>query len=184
MSTNEFGYTVWGADVVRIAEPVTARMPNSMAPRARSIARNNGVTLTIEGRLVTALVHRGETASVAHIEFRPMSAATAVVLTNFLSTELLSTDGEPHADIHRMAADAGHPTRPVLDNCDCSCPARTTMCVHVLAALYALAAQVDTDPQIVLRIQDFGVGAPEPERTERSPHWTPLTAVDPATYFG
>ena len=63
MATNPFGFTTWGADLVRIAEPISASTPNTHAPRARMIARNGGVGLEIDGRQVTARIHRGGEAS-------------------------------------------------------------------------------------------------------------------------
>ena len=73
----EFGFTRWGAEIVRLAEPISARGPNASAPRARSVARNGGVTLTVDGRSVSGLVQRGGEASMAHLEFDAMSPATA-----------------------------------------------------------------------------------------------------------
>ncbi|WAC55742.1 hypothetical protein [Gordonia sp. SL306] len=180
MPTNEFGYTPWGADLVRIAEPIATREPNRWAPRARSIARNNGVDLTVDGRLVKAVVHRGADASVAHIEFGQMPPATARAVG-----ELIGSAGEPDEEVHRNATGSGHHPGPVIDNCDCSCTARSTMCVHVLATLYALAAAIDLDPRIALRLQDFGdrPGAAL-EDDAVIPQWIPLTAFDSRSYYG
>ena len=40
MAVFTFGFTAFGAAIVRIAEPITARTPNTHAPRARMIARD------------------------------------------------------------------------------------------------------------------------------------------------
>lgn len=180
-SLPEFGYTRWGLDIVRHAEPLDTRTPNAQAPRARSIARNNGVALTLDGRVVRALVQRGGQASVAHLEFAPMPHATAATLGTLLGTTTILDD-----DIHQRATAGGFEVGTRLDNCDCSCSARTERCVHILAALYALAAHVDADPHAALTLQGYGSDdVAESEDAEvRAPHWIPLSAVDVSGFFG
>ena len=138
MATNPFGFTTWGADLVRIAEPISASTPNTHAPRARMLARNGGVTLQFDGGRVTALVHSGASASVAHLEFAPMAPAVASALR-----EELGSRTEPDDAVHAALIARGLRPAPVLDAADCSCTARSTMCVHVLAAAYALATLVE-----------------------------------------
>lgn len=159
MASNPFGFTTWGADLVRIAEPISASTPNTHAPRARMLARNGGVTLQFDGGRVTALVHSGASASVAHLEFAPMAPAVAPI------REELGSRTEPDDAVHAALIARGLRPAPVLDAADCSCTARSTMCVHVLAAAYALATLVDHEPVTALTIQTYGASTPRTRRT-------------------
>ena len=182
MSTAAFGFTAWGSDVVRIAEPLTATTPNTLAPRARRMAGNGGVTLEHTGRQVTAHIHRGAEASVAHLEFAPMRGETVAALR-----EILGSRSEPDDEAHAALRGRGLRPAPELVAADCSCRARTTMCVHVLASLYALAEKIDHEPMTALVIQSFGSadhgtdGAPTP--TGPPPRWTPLAGLDVRDFF-
>lgn len=177
-ATVEFGYTTWGMDVVRLAEPVTATVANKLLPRARSIARNGGVVLTIDGRLVRATVHRGSDASVTHIEFDPATAHLADTVR-----QLARTSPEPDERLHAALIGAGHNPAPTIANVDCSCPARTSMCVHVFATIYSLATRVDNSPQLALDIQDAGLSASHTPDEIGVTSWTPLHRIDVNTFY-
>ncbi|MCG7632296.1 MULTISPECIES: SWIM zinc finger family protein [Gordonia] len=187
-SPAEFGFSRWGAEIVRLAEPIATRSPNPVAPRARSVARNGGVALTVEGRSVSGLVQRGGQASVAHLEFEPMSSATASALR-----ELLGASTEPTDDMHRKLVEAASWSAAGLDVADCSCRARGDRCLHILATLYALAAAIDREPALALRLRDFEGpldGAPgddtsDPDGVSRRtpPRWSALTAFDVRDYW-
>ncbi len=180
MATNPFGFTTWGADLVRIAEPITASAPNTHAPRARMLARNGGVTLQFDGGRVTALVHSGASASVAHLEFAAMAPATAAAVR-----EELGSRTEPDDAIHAALIDRELRPAPVLDAADCSCKARSTMCVHVLAAAYALATLIDHEPVTALTIQSYGTLTPATDEQENrpAPRWSPLAALHLRDYY-
>ncbi|WP_143965479.1 hypothetical protein [Gordonia zhaorongruii] len=182
MTTPEFGFTAWGADIVRIAEPITTSTPNVLAPRARRIARNDGVTLAVDGRQVTAHVHRGGQASVAHLEMTTMDGAVATA-----ARELMGPRTEPDDAVHAALRERGLHPAPSIEAADCSCRARTMMCVHVLAALYALASLIDHEPSTVLTIQSFrtadSVPAGDVAQSRPIPRWTPLAALDVRGYY-
>ncbi|GAA1004652.1 hypothetical protein GCM10009551_081190 [Nocardiopsis tropica] len=181
MTTPAFGFTAWGSDLVRIAEPVRASSPNTLAPGARRIARAGCVALQVEDGRVTAHIHRGASASVAHLEFTAAAPAVVAALR-----EAMGPRAEPDDAAHAAVVARGLRPAPVLAAADCSCRARTTMCVHVLAALYALAERVDHEPTTVLAILGFttprsasgSAGADRPVA-----RWTPLAAVDVRDYF-
>ncbi|MCF8611144.1 SWIM zinc finger family protein [Gordonia sp. HY285] len=177
----DFGFTTWGADIVRIAEPITATVPNASAPSARRIARNNGVTLEIDGRQVTARVHRGGEASVARLEIAAMESAVVVALR-----EEMGSRTEPDDTVHAALRARGLRPAAALEAADCSCRARKTMCVHVLAALYALAALVDHAPSTVLGMQS-GQGSADDADTDAvdgpPPRWTPIAALSVRDYY-
>lgn len=182
MADNEFGYTAWGMDWVRLAEPITQTRPDPLLPRARSIARNGGVQLAIDGRIIRAAIHRGAQASVTHLEVSPMPRPAILAVSHYLPPR----QAVPTDEIHRAITKAGYPPAPTLTGVDCSCAARTSRCLHVLACYYAMAQRVDEDPRIALQIQDFSRAASadsdaqvaaEPQR------WSALNALNPADYF-
>ncbi|MEV6773520.1 hypothetical protein AB0N05_33300 [Nocardia sp. NPDC051030] len=182
MADNEFGYTKWGRDWVRLAEPLRVTKPESLLPRARLIARNGGVQTEIEGATVRARIHRGAQASVTYLEVAPLPAATIVAIAALIPPGTIQLDDEQHAAL--TAADLT--VIPRLTAIDCSCPARTERCLHVLATYYDLARRVDENPWLALDLQAYrstphvAVNSPDAP----PPRWTPLDALDPATYFG
>lgn len=188
MTTAEFGFTRWGAELVRLAEPMEARTPNRHAPRARSIARNGGVTLSIDGATVTASIHRGGEASTAHLEFTAAGQALRARIGEFRSSGADLVDAQYHDLL-----DSGLTPVCTLVAADCSCRARSTMCTHVLATLYALAAQVDRLPNTVVELLGLHQA---PSSTEDSkdrattavdtepPVWVSLAAVRVHGFFG
>ncbi|WP_327150544.1 hypothetical protein [Nocardia sp. NBC_01329] len=184
MVDNEFGYTRWGMDWVRLAEPLRQTRPEPLLPRARSIARNSGVHTVTEGRIVRAHIHRGGKASITHIELAPPARTTVTALTAIVGTApTLLTD-----EMHAAARAADIPVAPELAAIDCSCSARTARCVHVLATFYDLARRVDEDPRLSLDLQGFGqpdhgAAAGDSGAVAERPRWIPLNALDPAGFF-
>jgi hypothetical protein len=184
-ATAEFGYTRWGAEVVRLAEPLSVRSPEPQAPRARSIARNGGVDLVVDGRSVRGVVQRGGQASVAQLEFAPMTTAAASILR-----KALGAANEPGDETYRRVVESGAWSQAALDVADCSCRGRGDRCVHILAVLYATAAAIDREPALALRLRDFDVSldatgdaASDPPPDRRHPRWTTLTAFDVRNYW-
>ncbi len=180
MADNEFGYTAWGMDWVRLAEPLRQARPNALLPRARSIARNNGVQATIEDRIVRATIHRGGQASVTHLEVAPLPRPAITAITEIIADTTVLTD-----EMHRALVRAGISPAPNPTGTDCSCSARTARCVHVFAVYYDMARRVDENPRLALEIQGYFQAA-EGDSTlpVESTRWTPINALDPADYFG
>ncbi|WP_067853673.1 hypothetical protein [Nocardia shimofusensis] len=179
MADNEFGYTAWGMDWVRLAEPLHRTRPEPLLPRARSIARNHGVGLEIEGRIVRAHIHRGGQASVSHLEVEPMPRTIVSAIA-----EIVSDPGQLTDDTHRALIDAGIALAPVLSSTDCSCSARTAYCLHVFAVLYSLARRVDENPRLALELRGYFDADPlEANVDAPPPRWIPLHAIDPTGYF-
>nr|WP_280303762.1 hypothetical protein [Nocardia neocaledoniensis] len=178
MPDNEFGYTPWGKDWVRLAEPLHQTRPEPLLPRARSIARNDGVRTEIEARTVRAHLHRGGQASVAHVEVAPLSRAAVTAIAAVIPDPSVLTD-----EMHRALVDAGHPPAPTLVSTDCSCSARTARCVHVLAVLYTIARQVDENPRLALELQGFFDATAEDGAPAQVPRWTGINGLDPSQFF-
>lgn len=181
MADNEFGYTTWGMDWVRLAEPINQTRPDSHLPRARSIARNGGVRATITERIVRATIHRGGQASVTYVEVAPLPRASRDAIGSLLP----DPDLAPGDEAYRALVANGITPAPRLLATDCSCSARTARCVHVLAVYYDMARRIDEDPRIALSVQDyFRPTSPDVEDTA-SPkrRWIPIDELDPACYW-
>lgn len=180
-ATDEFGYTRWGRDFLRIAEPTSARRPEPLLPRARSLARHGIGDVEVDGRLIRGTVVRGGEASVAYLEFAALDPVTARALAERVGTTpgVAALTDEAHTLL------AGHP--PQLAVVDCSCRARTPRCVHVLAMLYETVRRIDEDPRLALILRGYGdaLGADaDAESDGEIPRWTPLSALDPHTFYG
>ncbi|MFC4374628.1 hypothetical protein ACFO5K_11020 [Nocardia halotolerans] len=178
MPDNEFGYTAWGRDWVRLAEPLHQTRPEPLLPRARSTARNSAVRTEIEGRTVRAHLHRGGQASITHVELAPLSRAQVTAIGQVIPDTSVLTD-----DMHRALRDAGHSPAPVLVSTDCSCSARTVRCLHVLAVLYTIARQVDENPRLALELQGYFDTGHDPEAPVQERRWTALNSLDPDRFF-
>ncbi|WP_067547771.1 SWIM zinc finger family protein [Nocardia crassostreae] len=188
MPDNDFGYTAWGRDWVRLAEPLRMTKPEPMLPRARSIARNGLVRIEITGAMVRANIHRGSEASVTYFEVAPLPAAAVRAIA-----ELVPAEAVMLTDEHRTAiAEAGITVSPTLSALDCSCRARGERCLHMLATCYALAMRIDENPWLALDLQGYGRilrsagqadGTAEGAAEIPPPRWIPIDTLDPATFF-
>lgn len=181
MPDNEFGYTAWGMDWVRLAEPLRTTRPEPLLPRARSIARNAGVHTEIEGTAVRAAIHRGGQASVTYLELTPLTGGAIDAIKALIPTDTVELGDATHAAITA----AGLSVAPNLRSTDCSCSARTPRCLHVLATYYALARRIDESPWLALDLQGFGSTSPvDSDPAAPPPRWQPFDTIDTATYFG
>ncbi|WP_427921854.1 hypothetical protein [Streptomyces sp. cg40] len=184
MPDSDFGYTVWGKDWVRLAEPLRQTRPDPQLPRARRLARAGKVEITTDGRTVRAVVHHGRTAFTANIELAPMPQAAVAAISRRLSGPRPTlTD-----DLYRTLTADGHRPAPHLATTDCTCPAATPRCVHVLAAYYEMARRVDDDPRVALDAQDYfraaSQGADAAAAASATPQrWIALNSLEPDDYF-
>ncbi|PPJ23498.1 hypothetical protein C5E45_28790 [Nocardia nova] len=181
MPDSEFGYTPWGMGWVRLAEPIRTARPEPLLPRARSIARNGGVHLKIDGTTVAAHIHRGGQASVTLLEIAPLPASVVSAMAAHIPAQLVQLTDEVHAALTA----AGLAPIPRLGATDCSCSARNPRCLHLLASCYALARAVDENPWLSLDLQGYRSGGAAESGTADAPpaRWTPLDSLDPATFF-
>jgi uncharacterized Zn finger protein len=184
MPDDDFGYTAWGSDWLRLAESLRQTRPDPSLPRARRIARDGAVHVTIKGRTVSAAIRRGRSASVTNIEVAPMAPEAIAGI----SRQLYGARPALTEELYRAITGAGYPPAPRLISIDCSCSANTPRCVHELAVYYEMARRVDDDPRIALDIQGFfrtsssspeksTATAPQPQR------WLALNALSLADYF-
>lgn len=182
MADNDFGCTKWGKDWVRFAESLRQTRPDPQLPSARRMSRDGKVQITIDGRTMRAVVHRGRSTAVVTIEVAQMSqGATAEISRRLSGIQPVLTD-----DLYVAIADAGHPPAPVLVRVDCSCPADTPRCIHELALYYDMARRIDDDPRIALDVQGFfhaSTDSTDVSTTATPQRWIALNALDPAAYF-
>jgi hypothetical protein len=185
MPDSDFGYTAWGKDWVRLAEPLRQTRPDPQLPRARRLARDGKVQITIDGRNVRAVVHHGRNAPMTNIEVAPMSREATTGISRHLSgARPILTD-----DLYRELCEAGHRPVPTLVTIDCTCQADTPRCVHVLAVYYEMARRIDDDPRIALEIQNFfRTSSPSTKASTASTpappqRWLALNTLNPADYF-
>ncbi|MEV0462625.1 hypothetical protein AB0I30_18855 [Nocardia tengchongensis] len=183
MPDNEFGYTAWGRDWVRLAEPLRLTKPEPLLPRARSIARNNGVRIELEGTVVRAHIHRGNEASITHLELTSFPRTTIDTIAAVVPADALTLSD----DLHTAVVAAGISVTPILAATDCSCRARNARCLHMLAACYAVVRLIDETPWLALDLQGYRSTPPAAEAPDTPvsiARWTPIDALDPATFFG
>ncbi len=180
MADNEFGYTAWGMDWVRLVEPMHRSGPvRQLLPRARSLARNNCVQATVEGRFVRATIHRGEQASVTRLEVAPLTRTSITAIAGIVPDTTVLTD-----DTHRNIVSGGIALAPVLSDTDCSCSARSAPCLHLLALLYEMARRVDENPRLALDVQGYFHAATHDSAVAMpDARWTPISALDPTVFF-
>lgn len=182
MPDNDFGCTSWGKDWVRFAEPLSQSRPDPQLPRARRMARDGKVQVTIDGRSVHAVVHHGRSTPAVSVEAAPMSQEAVTGISRRLSGVRPALTDE----LYRALADDGHRPAPKLDGVDCSCSADTPRCIHVLAVYYEMALRIDDDPRIALEVQDF-FRAPSDSTEEPTAatqqRWIALNSLKPADYF-
>ncbi|WP_225448764.1 hypothetical protein [Streptacidiphilus sp. P02-A3a] len=182
MADKDFGFTLWGKDWLRLAESLRQTHPDPQLPRARRLARDGGVEVTVDAGTVRAVMRRGRTVSVANIEVEPMARETMAEISRRLSGARPALTDE----LYRAITEAGHPPVPSLVGVDCTCGADTQRCLHALAAYYAMARRIDDDPRIALDVQGF-FRAPsdsgDRSGATASQRWIALRALDPADYF-
>jgi uncharacterized Zn finger protein len=177
MPDNDFGYTVWGRDWVRLAEPLSQTRPDPRLPRARGLARGGRVQVTIDGQTVRAVIQYGRNTLAANIEVAPMAQEAR----RLSGGQAALTD-----ELYRAITEAGHPPAPKVVGVDCSCSADTPRCVHVLAVYYEMARCIDDDPRIGLDVLGFfrasseGTGVSTAVTPQR---WIALNALNPGDYF-
>lgn len=181
MADDDFGYTLWGRDWVRLAQPLRVTRPDPRLPRARALAHSTKVEVTISAGRIRGTVEHGRTTPEVRIEVAPMSSpALNIVTTQLRGSRTILTD-----EMYRVCAERGHPPLPTLTRVECTCSDSTGRCVHVLAVFYAVARRIDDDPRLALDIQAFVCPSTDSTREDAAvpQRWTTLDHLDPADYF-
>lgn len=174
MPDDDFGYTAWGRDWVRLAQPLRVTRPDPRLPRARALAKGGKVEVAIGAGSIRGTVAHGRTTPEVSIDVAPISELASSTIGVHSRTVL--TD-----EMYRACTELGHSPVPVLTRVECTCPDNSGRCIHVLAVFYDMARRIDDDPRLaldVLTTSDRGdESAAVPQR------WTALDALDPAEYF-
>ncbi|OZC87189.1 hypothetical protein CH254_16065 [Rhodococcus sp. 06-412-2C] len=177
MADDDFGYTAWGRDWVRLAQPLRVTRPDPRLPRARALAKGAKVEVTISAGRVRGTVEHGRTTPEVFIEVAPMpSPALDIIAAQLRGTRTILTD-----DMYDACTERGHPPAPTLTRVACTCSDSTGRCVHVLAVFYDMARRIDDDPRLALDVLAPSDGTHESAAVPQ--RWTALEALDPADYF-
>jgi uncharacterized Zn finger protein len=180
----EFGATPWGRAWVKTIES-TAGLPNPLLPKARSLARNHAVTLSVATGRVDAEVTAAGVIHRVRIDVPPWPEPTRTEASR-LATEAarthrgLAAGDLPDtlvADLRRHGINTA--VRPDEHTSICDCRSRRRPCVHVLAAVYALAQLIDERPALSMELR-----SPGPAPAARSADWIPVTELAAADFYG
>ncbi|WP_094610317.1 hypothetical protein [Rhodococcus sp. WWJCD1] len=181
-----FGSTPWGKDWIRRVEPITVTRPNPMLPRARSLVRNDSVSLNHnnigEFRCVVSAGKRSETAVLS----LPRYSATerkSVLRILARHTRGGTTSGDLPDEVH--AELVASKLSPVPDNTEasCTCSGRIDPCLHVTAATYAISLIVDQMPTSALAVRGVDLLAATTSK-EVPRRWMPVDSLDSTAFFG
>jgi uncharacterized Zn finger protein len=180
----EFGATAWGRAWVRTIER-TVGPPNPLLPKARSLARNQAVTLSVTpGRVEADLVERGAVhrvwIDVALWPEATRAEAARLVADSATADRSLATGDLPDAlEAELSGRGITTATGPDADTSGCDCRTRRRPCVHVLAAVYALAQLVDERPALAVELRSVDVAPAGP-----LPEWIPVTHLHATAFYG
>ncbi|WHT17427.1 hypothetical protein N8J89_30480 [Crossiella sp. CA-258035] len=173
----EYGVTAWSHPWLRIAEPTRVTRPNPSLPRARNLARGDGITeLTVAPGLLTASSGQYR----LRIEFPLWPAESAMVVGKALADlppSLMPGDLPDALAAELRAHDISIAPAPEELTAHCDCRDRRPHCVHVLAALYTLVQAVDERPALAVELR--GVIT-----TTADPDWIPLSELNVAGFYG
>ncbi|MFE9580426.1 SWIM zinc finger family protein [Nocardia sp. NPDC006044] len=182
----EFGATPWGRAWTRVVESTTAAVPNPLLPKARSVARNHGATLTTEVGLVIAKVVVSGTESTVRIELPRWPEETERDAERLIAKSLAANPGLAGGDLPdslegEFAAAGITFAVPLAEQAaTCDCRTRKRPCLHILAGLYALSMRVDERPRLAVELRMDSTAVAE----EADPDWIPLTELDAASFYG
>ncbi|MFI6581596.1 hypothetical protein [Embleya sp. NPDC050493] len=171
---------------MRTVESTVVAAPNPLLPKARSLARNHAVTLTVEGGRIDAAVVTSGRPHRVRIDVPRWSAREQADAERLIAEALADHRGLAPGDLpDTLEADLRHHDvgiAPALADLDAGCECRTRQrpCVHVLTTLYALSQQLDERPVLAVELRSSGAKPatpPDPDRIE-------ITAIDVAGFYG
>ncbi|WP_165969125.1 SWIM zinc finger family protein [Actinomadura sp. KC06] len=172
---------------MRILESPAAA-PDRRLPKARSLARNNAVTIVAaEPGLIEAESTEGDTCHRVRIELpcwagQALADATSLIEKAMADAPAGLAPGDlPDELATALSRRVGLAVPLDEQAAHCTCSDRRIPCLHVLATLYTLTQRVDEHPRTAL---DLRLPHPPPALDhESSPDWIALAAVDPATFY-
>lgn len=185
----EFGATPWGRAWLRTVER-TDGSPRTQLPKARSLARNHKVDLTLSGSpgspgspRATATVRDGSSSPTVTLNLSPWTEEEEAAASVVLATHRPDPSGDLPDDLLTQLTEADVSVTPAApdETATCTCRARKRPCPHILAAIYTLVLQIDERPVTALELRSTAV--PWGDGAGTSTAWIPLDAIDAATFF-
>jgi uncharacterized Zn finger protein len=182
--TAEFGATPWGRAWVRTVESTSVAGPNTLLPRARSLARNHAATLATSTGCVTAEVATSGQVSKVRIDLPVWSPDVQAEAARLIAKSLADNRGLATGDLpDALEADfTGHGITFAVGLEDqtstCDCRTRKRPCVHILATIYTLSMKVDERPALAVELRSTG------SQAAPAPDWILLSDIDPADFYG
>lgn len=184
MQPTEFGATHWGRAWLRTIER-SGRAPNPHLPKARTLARNQHVTILIEAQTITGTVTDGASAAHVHLTVpawnKSQNTAAAPLFLRARKAHAGAVIGDlPDSladDLNALSVPVAEPLETL--SATCTCRARTRPCVHILATIYALILRVDEQPELAVQLRATAAQLTEPTRSG----WIPLLQLAPANYY-
>jgi uncharacterized Zn finger protein len=181
----EFGATPWGRAWVRTIESTGIAAPNPLLPNARSLARNNAVSLTAAAGRIDAEVTASGKAHRVLIDLPLWSEREQAVVEPLIAKALADHRGLAAGDLpdtlatdlRREHVDIAVPADQQAAECDCR--TRRRPCVHILATIYALAQRIDEHPALAVGLRSSGGEPAGPA----DPDWIALADIDAATFY-
>ncbi|GAB3364688.1 SWIM zinc finger family protein [Modestobacter lapidis] len=160
--------------------------PNRLLPRARSLARNHAVTLTIRTHRLDADVVDSGAVHRVRIDLPIWPEKTQTDAGRLIARARAVTRGLGPGDLPD-ALDAefrqhGIRVAVALDQqtAACDCRSRRRPCVHVLATVYALTQLIDERPVLTIELRSSRAEVAEPTGAG----WIALSDLDPAGLYG
>jgi uncharacterized Zn finger protein len=177
----EFGATPWGRVWLRTVESTAMAAPNPLLPKARSLARNHAVAVTVETNRLVADV----TVYRVQIDLPPWSDDKQGEAARLTVKALADNRGLAVGDLpDTLEADFRHHGIGLAVGLDeqvavCDCRTRKRPCVHILATIYAFSLLVDERPALAIELRSSTVDIAMPG----DPDWIPLVDLDPGTFY-
>lgn len=173
--TEEFGVTAWGREWTRLAQPTKITRPNPAIPRARSLARNDGVDdLVLTAGSVTASF-AGKKDSHVTLTCPLWDARQAAAAAEVVGTAGGDLPDALHAELLERGVAIAPSADDVAPTCDCAQRARP--CVHILATYFEVARRLDENPRLALALRGF-----DPGRGSTAARVL-LADIDPTTFY-
>lgn len=186
MGMNDFGWTAWGKDWVRLAETLRQIRPEPQLPRARRLVLCGRVRVTVSRLSILGSVGYGRGTAEVGIEVAPMSDSAKADIARLMAGHTVITE-----ELYAAVAELGYSTSPKLTNVTCTCGTKDLRCVHILAVYYDISRQVDDDPSVSLIAQGCIGSDPISDQSRGHAHrqdvvpqrWIALARLDRKRYF-
>lgn len=187
----KYGVTAWGRAWLRTVESTAASSSNSLLPQARLLVSKGSVTLTAvhAGRIRAEVTVRGK---VVPVEIaiplwsgRESAAVRAVVTRAGVEDRRVAVGEIPDSVVAELTAKSISLTgAPAAYTTTCACTGRKRPCLHHLAAIYQLVAQIDEVPALAITLRDKQSPTTWRAAAAAGADLIPLSQIDTAGFYG